>query len=215
MGTKDDAETIIANLRFAIRQASAGGGDGVVHLSSEACRKVLDEIDRLRAVEAVKVAAIEDVIAKHAAAVGVVGPMPVEDEHAIRLTRGDRSDAEYREQGRAVAAGVDRLRAVEVAAWLLLGHLEDPGATPEDETRAALDLRRALGEPIDPLAALEAAEEVVLVAGGWTRTEDLDFDGEHRWTHPEHGIEAHLCALAIERYHHEARARAAKSGGAS
>ncbi len=131
MGTKDDAETIIANLRFAIRQASAGGGDGVVHLSSEACRKALDEIDRLRAVEAL--------------------------------------------------------------ASLLLAALEDPDATPEDETRAALDLRRALGEPTDPLAALEGAERALLVAGGWRRLRG------DMWAHDAHGEEHEGCAVIIER----------------
>ncbi len=90
---------------------------------------------------------------------------------------------------------IDRLHSVEVAVFasLLLAALEDPDATPEDETRAALDLRRALGEPIDPLAALEAAERALLVAGGWRRLRG------DMWAHDAHGEEHEGCAVIIER----------------
>lgn len=90
-------------------------------------------------------------------------------------------------------AELGTMHSVKVAAWSLLGHLEDPGASPEDETRAALDLRRALGEPIDPLAALEAAERALLVAGGWRRLRG------DMWAHDAHGEEHEGCAVIIER----------------
>lgn len=79
--------------------------------------------------------------------------------------------------------------------------VEDPGATLEDETRAALDLRRALGEPTDPLAALEGAERALLVAGGWRRLRG------DMWAHDAHGEEHEGCAVIIERPR-----RAAKTG---
>lgn len=102
----------------------------------------------------------------------------------------------------------ENAKAIEVerAARKLLDVLEDAGATPEDETRAALDLRRALGERPDPFAVLHAAEEAVIIAGGWTR------DGD-RWKHATKGRETHRCALATELYHHEHPAIAV--GGAS
>ena len=88
---------------------------------------------------------------------------------------------------------IDRLRGLAVFASLLLAALEDPGATPEDETQAALDLRRALGEPTDPLAALEAAERALLAAGGWRRSRG------DMWAHDAHGEEHEGCAVIIER----------------
>lgn len=67
----------------------------------------------------------------------------------------------------------------------------------------------------DPFAALHAAEEAVLVARGWKRGA-CDEEASDWWEHDTNGREAHDCALAIERYHYEQRARlAAKIGGAS
>jgi hypothetical protein len=101
---------------------------------------------------------------------------------------------------------IDRLHSVEVAVFasLLLAALEDPDATPEDETRAALDLRRALGgEPIDPLAALEAAERALLVAAKWKS------DPEDRWCDPEDGRWCgRAFAVEVERTRREKKAGA-------
>ena len=63
--------------------------------------------------------------------------------------------------------------------------------------------------PPDVFAALHAAEEAVLVAGGWRRAES-DEHGDDWWEHDTKGRESHDCALAMEQYDHEHRI-----GGAS
>ena len=85
--------------------------------------------------------------------------------------------------------------------------VEDPGATLEDETRAALDLRRALGEPTDPLAALEAAERALLVAGGWRPAAR-----EGHWLDAMQATWPRASAVVLER---ERVARLATKAGAS
>jgi hypothetical protein len=88
-------------------------------LSRSEFGEIFDEVDRLRAVEAVRVADVEAVLQRHAVAVGAVGPMPgakVADPWTGAADRIDRAYEAVRDpDGHEVGPAAWELEAVEEA----------------------------------------------------------------------------------------------------
>lgn len=108
---------------------------------------------------------------------------------------------------RSVLSEIDRLRAVEAL---------NVGAIDASLTRLGATVGTVGPMPVDVFAALHAAEEAVLVAGGRKRAAPDEYGGE-RWDDGRGSRECTMVALSVERRRHEERAedRAAKIGGAS